>query len=110
MHAGARELRLGAAFEVMFLAGVPFAFALDAPGSALSASLLLFGLIASATASLFANAGRGLATGDVAIGIIASALACLRPDWFALIAYMLALACFVAAGARIALAYSRSDA
>jgi hypothetical protein len=105
----AREQRLAAAFEIVFLGSVPFAFALGDPTSALSATLLLFGLIAAGAVSLFANEVRALARSDVAVCVVAFALACLRPQWFALIAYMLALFCFAAAGVRIALALTRSS-
>ena len=108
--ASARELRLAAAFELIVLASIPFAFALDDPSSALSATLLLFGLIAAGASSLFANDARALKRSDVAICIAAFALACLRPQWFALIAYMLALFCFIAAGVRIAFVFTRSGA
>ena len=108
--ARARERRLAAAFELIVLASVPFAFALNDPSSALSVTLLLFGLIAAGASSLFANEARALGRGDAAICVAAFALACLRPQWFALIAYMLALFCFIAAGVRIAFAFARSDA
>jgi hypothetical protein len=110
VNAGLREERLGGAFELIFLGSIPFAFALNEPRCALSASLLLFGLIAAGAASVFANADRVLARGDVAVCIAAYALSCLRPEWFALIAYFLSVFCFIAAGARIALAFTRSDA
>lgn len=104
------DVDLESALDVIFLASIPFAFALNDPASALSASLLLFALIAAGAASLFANSARALATLDVAICIAAFVLCCVRPDWFALIAYMLSVFCFVAAGARIALAVARSGA
>lgn len=106
--AGAREQGLIGAFEMIFLASIPFAFAIGDPPSALSATLLLFALIAAGAASLFANEARALARGDVVVCVAAFALACLRPQWFALIAYTLALFCFIAAGARIAFALTRS--
>jgi hypothetical protein len=110
VNAGARDAALAAAFELIVLASIPFAFALNDPASALSASLLLFAMMAAGAASLFANDRRALATGDVAMCIAAYAISCLRPDWFALIAYMLSLFCFVAAGVRIASAFTRSGA
>lgn len=106
--ASARERRLAAAFELIVLASVPFAFALGDPASALSATLLLFGLIAAGASSLFANDARALKRSDAFICFGAFVLACLRPQWFALIAYVLALFCFIAAGARIAFALTRS--
>ena len=108
--ASAHERRLAATFELIFLASIPFAFALNDPSSALSATLLLFGLIAAGASSLFANDARGPKRSDMAICVAAFALACLRPQWFALIAYMLALFCFIVAGVRIAFALTRSGA
>ena len=105
--ADAREQRLAAAFEPIVLASVPFAFALDDPSSALSATLLLLGLIAAGASSLLANGAPALKRSDVAICIAAFGLACLRPQWFALIAYMLAFICFTAAGVRIAVVFTR---
>ena len=110
VRADTREQRLAAAFETIVLASIPFAFALNDPSSALSATLLLFGLIAAGASSLFANNTGALRRGDVVICVTAFALACLRPQWFALIAYMLALFCFIAAGVRITFAFARSDA
>ena len=108
--AGSRELTLAAAFELIVLASVPFAFALNEPSSALSAALLLFGLIAAGASSLFANEARALKRSDAFVCVVAFVLACLRPQWFALVAYMLALFCFISAGARIAFAFARSGA
>jgi len=110
VHAGAREQKLAAAFELIVIGSIPFAFALNDPSSSLSAALLLFGLITAGASSLFANEAAALRRSDVAICVAAFVLACLRPQWFALIAYMLALFCFVAAGARIALVLTRSGA
>ena len=110
VNANARGADLASAFELIVLASIPFAFALRDPSSGLSASLLLFAMIAAGAASLFANSNRRLSRLDVAICVAAFVLACLRPDWFALIAYLLSLFCFVSAGARIALAFTRSDA
>jgi hypothetical protein len=109
VNAGAREADLAGAFELIFLASVPFAFALNDPHSALSATLLLFGLIAAGAAALFADTRRGLAASDVAVCVAAFALACLHPDWFAPVAYMLSFFCFAAAGMRIASAFTRGD-
>ena len=110
MNADARGTDLASAFELIVLSGIPFAFALHDPSSGLSASLLLLAMIAAGAASLFANSDRKLSGLDVMICVAAFVLACLRPDWFALIAYVLSLFCFVSAGARIALAFTRSNA
>jgi hypothetical protein len=110
VNSGVRETNLAAAFDVIALASLPFAFALNDPSAGLVASLLLFAMIAAGAASLFADANRALAPLDVAICVAAFAISCLRPDWFALAAYVLSIFCFVAAGTRIALAAMRSGA
>jgi len=107
--ANLREADMASTFELIFLASIPFAFALHDPSSGLSASLLLFSMIAIGAASLFANPNGRIAAIDIAICVAAFVVACLRPDWYALIAYLLSLFCFVSAGARIALAFTRSD-
>jgi hypothetical protein len=109
VNATEREFGLAAAFDLIFLAGVPFAFALNDPGAGLSATLLLFGLIAAGAASFFANVRRALAARDIAVCVAAYSLACLRPHWFVLIAYVLGLFCFVTAGMRMAVAFVRGD-
>jgi len=106
--ASARVAELSSAFALIVLAGLPFAFALNDPARALAAIFLMFGMTAAGAASLFANAGRGLARTDTALCICAFAFACLLPVWFSLVAYALGLSCFMAAGARIALAVARS--
>jgi hypothetical protein len=110
VSAGARDRRVATAFDAIFFASVPFAFALHDPATGLTASLLLFGMIAAGAASLFARGDGRIAVPDQALLLAAFALACVRPDWFSLIAYLLALLCFIAAGMRVALAMMRSGA
>lgn len=109
-NANVRVAALSAAFDFIVFAAVPFAFALADPARALAAAFLLFGMIAAGAAALFANEDRELANIDIASCIFAFALACLVPQWFSLIAYVLGLLCFIAAGARFALALTRDSA
>jgi hypothetical protein len=108
--AGERIWHLSAALDLVVFASVPFAFALADPSRALAASFLLFGFIAAGSASLFANSNRAIATLDALVCIAAFAVACLVPVWFSLIAYVLGVFCFAAAGTRIALVLTRSGA
>jgi phosphatidylglycerophosphate synthase len=99
--------------DMLITAAVPFAFALAEPGRALAAMFLMLGLVARAAA--IDDTVRPLAT-DPAIGFFgrvgrlvektdlfaAFALACLFPAWFSLIAYTVGIACFIAAGGRVA--------
>jgi len=101
---------LSATFDLVVFAGLPFGFALGDPARAVAASFLLFGLIGLGAASLIANANRTLAETDRVACIVAFTLACVFPLWFGLIAYVLGISCFAAAGARIALALMRSTA
>jgi phosphatidylglycerophosphate synthase len=110
----AQATDLGAFLETVFgiivAAGIPFAFALADPSRALAAAFLIFGFVASGSASLalVAIAGRrGITT--IRGGVIEStetflalALACVLPEWFSVIAYILGALCFASAGARIA--------
>jgi hypothetical protein len=109
-NASERIWHLSEALDLVVFASVPFAFALADPSRALAASFLLFGLIAAGSASLFANANRAIATLDALVCVAAFAAACLFPVWFSLIAYMLGVFCFAAAGTRIALTLTRSSA
>jgi hypothetical protein len=110
--ASERIWHLSAALDLVVFASVPFAFAfaLADPSRALAASFLLFGFIAAGSASLFANSNRAIATLDALVCIAAFAVACLVPVWFSLIAYVLGVFCFAAAGTRIALVLTRSGA
>lgn len=83
-------------FDAIFLAGLPFAFALADPSRAVAASFLLFGLVAVLSVS------RRLDRFDALAGCAAAIAACLFPNWFSLIAYALGVAGFVVAGLRFA--------
>jgi hypothetical protein len=109
-NAQERGQALSATFDLVVFAGVPFGFALGDPSRAVAASFLLFGLISLGAASLIANANRTLAETDRAACIAAFALGCAFPIWFSLVAYVLGISCFAAAGARIALASMRGQA
>jgi phosphatidylglycerophosphate synthase len=107
---------LDAALDFILDASVPFAFALADPGRALAALFLLFGFVASGSTFLaFAATRRGPAAGPVGLSdasqtTIAFALACVFPDWFGVVAYVLGVSCFVTAGARVAAAVARLGA
>ncbi len=60
--------------------------------------------------SLLANTDRAIAIVDTLVCVAAFAFACLFPVWFSLIAYVLGVFCFAAAGTRIALILTRSGA
>lgn len=104
----ARDAGPGASFDLILLAGIPFAFALSDPSAALAASLLLFALVAACAVTLFESPGRGIAAPDIAVCTGGYVLACAMPQHFGLVAYILSLAAFAAAGARIAVALTRS--
>lgn len=108
--AGERSRPLSAALDLIVFASLPFAFALADPGRALAACFVLFAMIAAGAASLLAASNRGLARVDRVICLSAFAFACVFPPWFGLVAYMLGIFCFAAAGARIALALTRGAA
>ncbi|MEI9992120.1 MAG: CDP-alcohol phosphatidyltransferase family protein [Rhizomicrobium sp.] len=90
--------------SVIAAAGIAFAFALAEPDRALAAMFLMLGLVAR-TATL---AGTFAVTpwAPSLIGktelFLAFALACLLPDRFSIIAYLVGTLCFVAAGSRVA--------
>ncbi|MEJ0025872.1 MAG: CDP-alcohol phosphatidyltransferase family protein [Rhizomicrobium sp.] len=90
--------------SVIAAAGIAFAFALAAPDRALAAMFLMLGLVARTAALAGTLAAAPWA--PVLIGktelFVAFALACLLPDWFSIIAYLVGTLCFVAAGSRVA--------
>lgn len=77
-------------------AGVPFAFALADPARALASSFLLFGFVVAGAAT------KEIRVTDAAVCMVAYALACSLPDAFSPIAYALGVACFAAAGIKLA--------
>jgi phosphatidylglycerophosphate synthase len=94
-------------------AGVPFAFALADPERALAAMFLMFGLVVRAGAAIGARSNGtsidlALDLGGMLIGkselFAAFALACVFPQWFSIIAYVIGILCFIAAGSRVATA------
>lgn len=94
--------------ELIWTASVPLAFALAQPERALAAMFLMLGLVARAAALSDDTKPQwaALAVGAGLLGkseiFIAYALACIFPGWFSIIAYALGIACFVMAGARVA--------
>ncbi|MEI9931341.1 MAG: hypothetical protein WDM89_12560 [Rhizomicrobium sp.] len=109
-NADMRWRDLSQTFDLLVLAGAPFAFALADASRALVACFLLFGLVTTVAASQFMRGPHGLDTADRLVGIVAFLLACTIPQWFSPIAYTIGLAAFVAAGTRVSLALTRSSA
>jgi hypothetical protein len=100
----ANRLALICVFDSVVIAGLPFAFALGDPARALACVFLVFALSVN-IASAFAFAkGDGPARGGIwnTEIIIAIAFACVFPEHFAIVAYVLGVLCFVASGARVA--------
>ena len=81
-------------------AGIAFAFALAEPDRALAAMFLMLGLVAR-TAALTGAPTAGLLVGKTEL-FLAFAVACVFPAWFSIVAYLVGIACFVAAGSRVA--------
>ncbi|HEY0300856.1 MAG TPA: CDP-alcohol phosphatidyltransferase family protein [Rhizomicrobium sp.] len=80
---------------------VPFAFALAEPERALAAMFLMLGLVAQAGAGTVPSAAPPLLLGRSEFFIVFAA-ACIFPQWFSLIAYIVGILCFLAAGRRVA--------
>lgn len=101
---------LDAALDLIVLAGLPFAFALADPSRALAALFAMFGLAVSGVARLAAElfaARRGIAARigtltESSLIVLGFALACLLPDRFSIVAYLVGVLCFVVAGTRVA--------
>ena len=92
---------------------IPFAFALAMPDRTLAAMFLMLGLVARAAAATAAarlqDSGpilAGLGQASALVGktelFVAFAAACVFPNWFSLIAYVVGILCFVAVGSRVA--------
>lgn len=96
-RASAENVSLGPVLNVVNFAALPFAFALGDPVRALPAVFLMFGLSAQAAAAL--PYGRGFIANTELL--IAFAVACIFPEYFSLIAYIIGVSCFVSAGVRI---------
>lgn len=94
-------------------AAIPFAFALAAPERALAAMFLMLGLVARAAVTVaqvravgtlgqvLEQAGRLIGKSEL---FLAYMLACLFPNWFSIIAYVVGILCFVSAGSWVAAA------
>lgn len=112
---------LDIALDFIFYAAVPFAFALARPAEALAAAFLIFSFVASGSTFLayaILAGKRGMTTslngqksiyhiGGLTEGsetFLVFALACLFPDWFAVLCYIFGTLCFVTGGTRIAAA------
>jgi phosphatidylglycerophosphate synthase len=110
--------------DLIFFAGLPFAFALADPSRGLAAAFFVFGILASGASSLAFTVvaeEQGAAVtprGYTALGylarmmedsefFIAFVLACIAPQLFSVIAYIVGVLCFMTAGARIAFAVAR---
>ena len=86
---------LAATLAAIFLASLPFAFALADPSRALASCFALFGFVA------FVSVRRVDALVELVCAILFAA-ACAMPSWFSLIAYALGIASFTAVGATLA--------
>ncbi len=98
---------LESVLSLIATAGIAFAFALAQPDRALAAMFLMLGLVARAGARTTAASTGSVPAIDLvdkSVLFLAFALACLFPDWFSIIAYLLGVAGFVAAGSRVAAA------
>jgi phosphatidylglycerophosphate synthase len=109
---------LEAVFDTMFFASVPFAFGLANPEHAVAASFVIFGaMTAGAAAWLFmAFAQRSGQASMPFASIVESltmvlgfAIACVVPQWFSIVAYVLGVTAFILAGIRIAAAVNTFD-
>jgi len=89
-------------------AGVAFAFALAEPDRALAAMFLMFGLVARTASDT--GAASPIVTGLIGKTefFVAFAVACLFPQWFSIVAYLVGILCFVSAGSRLAIAAGRT--
>jgi len=89
-------------FDLVVYAALAFGFALAEPERALAASFLMFGLVLLAVSRLaFASKNPPsprASLAAVAVVFVAVALACIRPDYFNLVAYIGGLVCFPVAG------------
>ena len=90
--------------DLVLSAAIPFAFALAMPERALAAMFLLLGLVVRAGSASAAGESEEL-VGKTEF-FLAFALACILPDRFSIIAYVIGVLCFVGAGRRVAQAVS----
>lgn len=98
---GSARRRPVSPFDMIVYAALAFGFAIADPSRALAASFLLLGMIVLAACTIaFAprHSSRGAVAATGLMIFLAIASACIRPDWFSLMAYAAGLACFPAAG------------
>ena len=110
--------------DLIFFAGLPFAFALADPTRGLAAVFFVFGILASGVSSLaftVLEEEQGTSVtprGYTSLGylarlmedgefFVAFAIACVAPQAFSVVAYIVGVLCFMTAGARIAFAVAR---
>lgn len=113
--------------DLIFFAGLPFAFALADPARGLAAAFFVFGILASGVSSLAFTVvaeeqGASVTPrGYIPLGylarlmedgefFVAFAIACVSPNVFSVVAYIVGVLCFMTAGARIAVAVARFSA
>ena len=99
-------------FDLAAYGALAFGFALAEPDRALASSFAMFGFVILAVSRLaFARNRPPLPRTSLiasAIAFVALALACVRPDYFSLVAYAGGLACFLLAGVLAASAVVRT--
>jgi phosphatidylglycerophosphate synthase len=100
---GARSsAALGVTLDTIVLTGIPLGFALADPSRAIAAAFLICAL-AGASAARIATAPRdGTDFIENAAVFLAFVCACVLPDRFSIVAYVLGVLAFIAAGARVA--------
>lgn len=85
-------------FDLILGAAVPFAFALAMPERALAAMFLMLGLVAWTGAGTATNESELVGRTEL---FLAYVLACIFPDRFSVIAYVVGVLCFISAGQRV---------
>ncbi|HEY5338785.1 MAG TPA: hypothetical protein VIJ85_11305 [Rhizomicrobium sp.] len=88
--------------DLIIYGALTFGFAVADPARALAASFLLFGIVVLASCAVMFDTRQSARPSEAAvIGFViflAVVLACIVPDRFSLVAYLLGLLCFPAAG------------
>lgn len=116
-RATGRGAFLDMTLDHIVFAGLPFGFALANPACGLAASFFVFAIAASGFSCIFLQrhvsqpgetlysfVGRIMEDTELTL---AFAIACFRPDWFAIVAYVAGVLCFLTAGSRIGYAVAR---
>ena len=98
---------VGRTLDFIAYASLAFAFALADPTRSLAALFVMLALLAAGMTVPAAGSPRSARAVIASLAesteiAVAFALACLLPDLFSIVAYVLGLACIVSAGARIA--------